>query len=315
MSKPKRHHVVPQMLLRRFAPYDDADRIWQLSVTDDADPVRVKIENAAVVRYYYTHFRDRPYKEDEWFWEETLAEWEGHAANALRALDTDPNHLGRPAQLLVVLQLLRTPLGQALMGEQASAERTEVFSSPDMKVWTTWWAQRKGRFPEIEEWQVLREAAKAAQAGEDHPLLAVGSTAILDEMMTVVQHSGFGERLTERGDWNILNAPWPRFVIGDEPVTYQGQHEPARPIWAQSELPAALTMPISPTQCIEVRRDTRHRGIDDDEIDAINLRAFEWATQFVYGPDPSWLVECLEDWRRHGCPTPPPRGRTARRRR
>lgn len=304
------------MLLRRFAPRDDPDRIWQLSVIDhDAQPTLVRIENAAVVRHYYTHFRDRSYKEDEWFWEETLAEWEGYAANAIRALDTDPKHIGRPAQLLVVLQLLRTPLGQALMGEQASAERTEVFSARDMKVWTRWWAERKGRFPEIEEWQVLREAAEATRTGEDHPLLAVGSTAILDEMMTVVQYSGFGERLTERGDWNILDAPWPRFIIGDEPVTYQGQYEPARPIWAQSELPVALTMPLSSEQCIEVRRDKRHQGLDDDEVEAINLRAFEWATQFVYGPEPDWLVERRQDWQQRGCSTPPPRGRTARRRR
>src|SRR5664280_3876752 len=133
MSKPKRHHIVPRMVLRRFAPRDDPDRIWQLSVTDGAaKPTLVRIDNAAVVRHYYTHFRDRSYKEDEWFWEETLAEWEGHAANAIRALDTDPHHLGKPAQLLVLLQLLRTPLGQALMGEQASAERTDVFSADDI---------------------------------------------------------------------------------------------------------------------------------------------------------------------------------------
>jgi hypothetical protein len=135
------------MLLRRFAPQDDPERIWQLSVTDDdAKPTLVRIENAAVVRHYYTHFRDRSYKEDEWFWEDTLAEWEGYAANAIRALDTDPNHIGRPAQFLVVLQLLRAPLGQALMGEQASAERTEIFSASDMKVWTSWWRSARVAF-------------------------------------------------------------------------------------------------------------------------------------------------------------------------
>jgi hypothetical protein len=261
------------MLLRNFADPSHPEQIWQLRVDDSSDPVRVNIKNAAVVSHYYTHFRDRAYKPDEWFWEGLLSEWEGKAATAIRGLQLDPNHLAAPAGLLVVLQMLRTPLGQALLADQAEVERQSVFAAADPRLWTMWWADRKGRFPEIDEWMVLRDAAAAARDGRDHALLVVDPTTILDEMMTVVRHSGFGERLWDEGHWNILNDDMERFIVGDEPVTYRGQHNPARPIWAQEELPKELTMPISPTQCIEVRSRARHMGVDDAEIETVNLRA------------------------------------------
>ena len=232
MSKPKRHHVVPQMLLRNFAMPEDGGRIWQARVSDEDDPVSVAIKDAAVIKHFYTHFRDRPHKDDDWFWETLLAEWEGKAATALRELDADPERLGAPAQALVLLQLLRTPLGQAQLAAQAAAERRRVFAADSPTEWARWWAARKGRIPGIPEWETLQKVAAAARAGNEHALLAGDATAALDEMMTVLVHSGLGERLDEDGHWSILNADPDRFIIGDEPVTYSGQADPARPIWA-----------------------------------------------------------------------------------
>jgi Protein of unknown function (DUF4238) len=314
MSKAKRQHFVPRMLLRHFATPEDGDRIWQLPVEGNGEPTRVGLNNAAVVHHYYTHFRDRPHKPDDWFWEDLLAEWEGKAAKALRALEEDPDHIRGPAQALIHLQLLRTPLGQAQIGEQAAAERRRVFAAADETVWARWWAERKREIPSLGEWLALREVAEAARAGRDHPLLAADATTILDEMMTVLVQSGFGERLLA-GDWNILHADPDQFVIGDEPVTYAGQSEPARPVWSQSEIPARLTMPISRTRAIEVRREKRRHGLDARAIEEINLRAFEWATRFVYGPDPEWLSHCREVWRERGCGSPPPVEASRRRRR
>jgi hypothetical protein len=74
-------------------------------------------------------------------------------------------------------------------------------------------------------------------------------------------------------------------------------------------------MPLSPTQCIEVRRGKRHLGLDDSEIEAVNLRAVEWATRFIYGPDPEALQQWRTAWKEAGSPTPPPRRRDIRRRR
>jgi Protein of unknown function (DUF4238) len=203
MSKPKRHHFVPQMLLRSFASIGEPEKIWQLRIDDESDPVRTAISNVAVVKNYYTHFRDRPHKENDLFWEELFAEWEGKAAQALRELETDPDHIRGPAQALVFLQLMRTPLGQAQIAAQAEAERRRVFGDPDGRVWTGWMLERTGELPSLGEWLTLRDVSAAARAGKTHPLLEADATVILDEMMTVLTKSGFGERLKE-GDWNVL---------------------------------------------------------------------------------------------------------------
>jgi hypothetical protein len=303
------------MLLRGFAPADDPDRVWQVRIDDESEPVRVAPKKTAVVTHYYTLFRDRPHKDDNWFWEDLFADWEDKAATAIRDLETRPDRIGKPAQLLVVLQLLRTPLGQALLAEQAAAERRRVFGAGDERVWGRWWIERTRRLPELWEWRILREAAEAARAGGSHPLLEADVTTILDEMMLVVRHSGFGERLSDGGDWNVLNDPQGRFVIGDEPVTYLGQDNPARPIWAQEQLPEQLTMPLPPTRCIEVGREKRLHDLTEAEIEAIDLRAFEWANRFVYGPDPEWLCRLRALWRERGSPSPPPRDRGSRRHR
>jgi hypothetical protein len=138
---------------------------------------------------------------------------------------------------------------------------------------------------------------------------------ILDEMMDVLTRSGFGERLDE-GDWNILQAEPGRFVIGDEPVTFSGQSEPARPVWDQIEIPEQLTMPISPTRAIEVRRAPRTLPyMDDLEVERLNLRVAEWATRFIYGPDPDHLVAVRAGWQAGGSKTPPPLDASRRRRR
>jgi uncharacterized protein DUF4238 len=315
MSKPKSHHFVPQMLLRWFAVPEDPERIWQLRVDDKSEPVRRAISKTAVVTHYYTHYRDRPRKEDDLFWEVILSELEGRAAESLRQLEADPEHIRGPAQALVLLQLLRTPLGQAQIAKQAEAERRRAFGAADDNVWMRWVLERTHRVPTLGEWIGLREAARAARAGVDHPLLEADATAILDEMMTVLTRSGFGERLRD-GDWNLLHAEPDRFVIGDEPVTYSGQAEPARPIWAQSELPEQLTMPISPTRAIEVRRAPRPPGsLREKDIAEINLRAAGWATRFIYGPDPDYLARVRALWLSRGERTPPPIDAGRRRRR
>lgn len=315
MSNPKSQHVVPQMLLRWFATPEDGDRIWQLGLDGHSAPVRRAIRKTAVVTNYYTHFRDRPRKDDDFFWEELFAEWEGRAAAALRELEDDPDHLHSSAQALLFLQLLRTPLGQAQIARQAEAERRRIFGAPGDSEWTRWVLERTRQVPGPAEWTYMRDAARAARAGRDHPLLEADATVTLDEMMDVLTRSGLGERLLA-GEWNLLYADPDRFVIGDEPVTYRGQYEPARPIWAQKELPEQLTMPISPMRAIEVRRLPRpSEDLLAKDIVQINLRAAAWATRFIYGPDPGHLEEVRTLWMERGSISPPPLAPSARRRR
>lgn len=315
MNTPKRHHFVPRMLLRGFAPADEPGKVWQIKTSDKSDPVLVSIGNVALIKHFYTMYRDRPSKDADFFWEELLSEWEGRAAGSLRALDETPDKMQAPVSLLVVLQMLRTPLGQAQLGRQAHDERVTVFGDADSRVLARWWMRRKGRIPELHEWQALQDAAAALRVGEQHPLLTVDATVILDEMLTVVRHSGLGERLWDGGKWNVLRDESRSFMIGDEPVTYRGQHNPARPLWAQEQLPQELTMPISADRCLEVRPDLKAPGLDYEDIDRINSRAFEWASMFVFGPDPDTLVSARAQWQLRGCSAPPPLSPTSRRRR
>lgn len=94
MSKPKSHHFVPQMLLRWFAAPEDPERIWQLRVDDKSEPIRRLISKTAVVTHYYTHYRDRPRKEDNLFWEVVLSM--KHTKANLNDKKHDPDNLYGP---------------------------------------------------------------------------------------------------------------------------------------------------------------------------------------------------------------------------
>jgi hypothetical protein len=316
MNVPIRHHFVPRMLLRGFTASDEtSEKVWCISRDGSDEPRLVDVGNIALVKHFYTMYRDRPNKEADVFWEKLLGEWEGRASESLRALDQSPDQLQGPIGLLIFLQLLRTPMGQAQLGRQAAAERARIFGDPDARVQGRWWYARKGRIPSFPEYQVLMEAAAAVRAGEEHSLLTVDTTVILDEMLTVVRHSGFGERLFDKGHWDKLEDDRGFFVIGDEPVSYLGQDNPAQPLWAQGRLPATLTLPVSSTRCLQVSRRADPVWLDDELIEHVNLRAFEWADRFVLGRDPELLQGLRERWREVGCRTPPPLPRDQRRRR
>lgn len=316
MNVPIKHHSVPRMLLRGFAAsVKDSKKVWCISRDGSGEPRLVDVGNVALVKHFYTMYRDRPNREADVFWEGLLGEWEGRASGSLRALDDKPDQLQGPIGLLIFLQLLRTPMGQAQLGRQAEEERAAIFSDPDARVQGRWWSSRKGRVPTYPEYQVLMEAAAATRPGEEHPLLTVDTTVILDEMLTVVRHSGFGERLFDEGHWDKMDDYGGSFVIGDEPVSFFGQDNPARPLWAQDHLPMKLTLPVSSTRCLQVSLRQEPVVLDDEMIEQINLRAFEWADRFVFGRDPNLLKGLRERWREVGCRTPPPLPRDKRRRR
>lgn len=124
-ASPKRHHTVPQMLLSRFADPASAGQVWQASAREDTSPFLTAIENASVVGYFYTMYRDRPRKEDDPWWERELAEWEGRAAAVLDELLVHRRMRG-PIGALVELQILRSSLGQALLADEVWDERRTV---------------------------------------------------------------------------------------------------------------------------------------------------------------------------------------------
>lgn len=305
---PKRHHTVPQMLLRRFADPASPEQVWQIPARGDKPPFVTSIENASVVGYFYTMYRDRPQKGDDPWWEKQLAEWEGRAGEVLHELLVRKRMRG-PIGALVELQILRSSLGQALLADEVWDERRRVFGSGDDRDWARWFTLRKRRPPDYSEYVALKEAGDAVRRGEVPELLAAGPTAVLEHMRTVILESGFSGRLWA-GTWSVLEDEYGRFVIGDVPVTYTGVDDQSRPVWRQERLPEQMTLPLGPTACLEVRREPRlsmpFGFLTDEEIHQINRRAFEWATRWVFGADRELLEQERAAHRRKGREAPPP---------
>src|SRR5215210_2506087 len=111
-NEAKRHHFLPQFLLRGFAHAQNGkDELFQMETAKRGAPRRVDLRTAASRRRLYTAIDEdgEPSNRNEGY----LALVESHAAPALRGLMADPGTLS-PADratisFFVALQAMRTP--------------------------------------------------------------------------------------------------------------------------------------------------------------------------------------------------------------
>lgn len=303
MSKPKRHHYVPKMLLRQWEDSPGSEHVYVLDRHEQSPPRRAHIDDVTVIRHFYTRNRDRKEREPDAMFEEILSDCEHLAKSGIdRLLAGDPKLAG-PVIPWLFFQLLRTPQGQAAVADDY-VELLRRAANEDGGL-IPLWMERKGRKPDPDEAMALAMASAAIATGREDPLLRPDATALLNHMLDLVIQSDFGGRLRDEGKWSTLSSDPDAFVLSDHPVTYTGASNPALPLWRQ-ELPRQITMPLSPETCLEIRASKRVDPLTFDEIDQINLRAWHWSNRWLIARGPEPLLRLRDLAASTTCRTPPP---------
>lgn len=314
MSQPKRHHYVPQMLLREWADELGGEHIWVMDRVARNKPRRAHIKDAMVVSQYYTLGRERPTKADALWVEELMADWEDSAARkAIPLLKAIPSKRHSAIVPWLLFQLLRTPRGQGQLADDLVHTLRSAAEDPGGLI--PFWTDRKGRRPNPDEAVALAIATAKIRAGMAHPLTEPKTTNLVNHMIAVATYGNLGQQLVNDGEWATLHTDPGSFIISDHPVTYRGLHNPARPVWRQRDLPTQLTIPIAHDVCLEIRGEPRRIRFDHDEVDQINLRAWHWSDRWVAGNSPEALDHLAELADQLECRTPPPTSNASPRRR
>jgi Protein of unknown function (DUF4238) len=277
-SSAKRHHFVPQMVLRNFGLRNDADRIVQLDLKRGA-PRPVLIESAASRRRFYRLTDEdgtRHQRLEAWF-----AEVEGHAAEAIRRLFADPAGVARAdaatISYFVAMLLIRTPAAMA-------AEF--VREDQAMRIKLAW---------KLADAQAFTSATGAGEEERQRTLqdLRDGSIAYPDEQRVALKAGfdrlGSDSQLVYQLRWTLLRSAEASFVTSDRGVAMVDETLPWP--WTGNVLNsspgAQTTVPLSSQACLllepaEPKCGRLMRDLSSVEVDAINLRTYGWADRHLF---------------------------------
>ncbi len=303
----KRHHFVPQFLLRGFTHiHQGKDCVFQVEATTRRAPRRVDIRTAASRHRLYTAIDEdgRPSNRNEGY----LALVETHAAPALRDLIGDPASLspGERATiaLLVALQTMRTPIAAeqvtAIANAALKTAASEFFS--DRQAFA---ARRREFFADgatDEEIERFRQATltqirrgDVRLNGRDGAGFAAGfQHAVESAPMLIAFH------------WTLLRSSSGGLITSDRGYAI---HDPTPPYpWAAQGLlsseNAEVTVPLGDTVCLLMRPVPGDCGLDArdlsaDEVEALNLRTYGWADKHVFAKAQTTLDSVRGASRRH----------------
>lgn len=275
-SGAKRHHFIPQMMLRAFALQADASRVMQLDL-DTGTTIKIPIGQAASRRNLYTIIDDdgrRHRRLEAW-----LASIEARAADALKRFLAEPTLLQRSDAVTIsyfaAMLIARTP---------GAANAASVFADQGMRIrLAVRLAKRLVTAPDDE-----RNGLERALAG-----LRDGSVTFPDEHVVGLRTSfdavGETAQFVFQSRWTLLRAKAGRFVTSDRGVAMidPAELEP----WAGNALDssgtAETTVPLTPTSCLlleptEPWAGRSTRDVSSKTVEAINLRTYGWAQRHVF---------------------------------
>ncbi|GEM_PF-2687845 len=281
-TEARKHHFVPQHLLKRFAdPSSERVRVWQLDkqsgscvlVATDKTAFAVGLYRVDVEGDHHPNYLERLFSEAERF-----------GAIAISPLLDGAATLDEGARMdiawLVALQRLRSPADLELLrrhathlGRQALEEQLERNLID-------------GRDDEIsrEALEQLRDGRLTIEAPREFAL-----AGLLDLWLS-------GALRIESMAWTLLDARDSEFVLGDRPLTF---HDPAPDApWAVPALASSRnaygTFPLSPTLALRVDYgDTgplRRREVSR-LVDHVNLKSYGHANRFVFAATEERLLE------------------------
>jgi hypothetical protein len=287
-SEAKRHHFVPQLLLREFSADPDRRALFQLDVST-GQPRKTSVRDAAFKHRLYAMVDEDGVASN--VMEGYLALVESHAAPALERLRADPMGLTladrATISFFLAIQTQRTPGSAARLGRIANGafrDLAEEFLSGPGAI-----AERHRAIPNgpegesDEQIETLRKETLAAVRSGDVILKDPGGAAFgigfelaaelapsIFEFKWTILRSGGGFVTSDRG-FSIFD-PSPRHPWSAEGVLSSPDSQTTVPLSQRSSLV------LSPTGMA-----TEVAEVGDREVQLVNLRTYGWADRFVYG--------------------------------
>jgi hypothetical protein len=283
-SQAKRHHFVPQFLLRKFANEDN--RLFQLDVATGR-PQGITPSSAASRRHFYAAVDDEGVRHARV--EAFLATVESHAAPALKRFLAEPLALsaGNRATLALFFALFgtRTPHAADRTAAASNAAAQMMFGGrlthPDVFARDYREAIGEGTPEEIEELRLsmIKALAEGRVQLKDPRAHAIGLG---------LQVSADLAALIYAATWTVLEAE--TFFVTSDTGLAMYDPSPAFPWsgngWASSP-DAETTIPLSTSHCLLITAGDNgrvtSRAAAAENVDAINLRTYGWASGYIYG--------------------------------
>ncbi len=289
---PRRHHYVPQFLLKQFVNGSDG-RLRQLDKTQGRIS-KCSPADACVIKDLYrledAGSRDVP--------EAMLSQVEGAAARVMHDIlasrQEPPGQGRRDFAGFLWLMHHRGPLGQGqaeAMGNvllkmtmETLLEHEDVFRAALEETDRTM-NQDESETMRVEALRMFRSGEIRARMNDDLPVV------------TLFDNLGRGASLVEQLGWRLMIAPPDaRFVLSDTPLTILEPNptDNGRGVGLASSPQVETALPLDPTACLTlcpsyppwtVTQATR------DQVEHINLRTYEWAGCWIYAPTQQELQE------------------------
>ncbi len=289
LSNAKRHHYVPEFLLRRFStnPAEEHPQIYRLDVRTGAI-TRISTNNCAVIRYYnrLSPTTGLPVG----FAEAMLSYAEGQAAPLVeKLLHGEILDLQERVDfsMFLMAQQMRTPRGREWLrfGQDQAAKfwaLKQLYENRD--VTREYLREDLGHEPSEDEIdESIRQMAEPLESdelvvsyGQDMEILGMFTPA--PDLIPLI-----GEM-----NWILLEASGGQsFILSDDPLVRLDPLNPDGPAAWRSSPNVEATMPLDPHYCLRLRQPPlaqSTRVASAEEVLDTNLRTYAGAREAIFGP-------------------------------
>lgn len=289
LGNAKRHHYVPEFLLRRFStnPTEEHPLICRLDVRTGAIS-KLSTLNCAVIQHYnrLTEASGLP----TGFAEAMLSYAEGQAVPLVEKLIH-----GKILDLrervdfstFLMAQQMRTPRGREWLrfGQDQAAKFWALKKLYENRDFTKEYLRKDlGREPTDDEVdESIRQMAEPLEG--DELVVTLGQDA---EILGMFMPAPDLVPLIGEMNWILMEAPGGQsFILSDDPLVRLDPLNPDGPAGWRSSSTVEATMPLDPQYCLRLRQPPlgqSKRVVAADEVLDTNLRTYAGAREFIFGP-------------------------------
>jgi hypothetical protein len=313
----KRHHYLPQFVLRRFgtATPGDVSRLFQLD-RRSGQPRKVTSKDAGFEKNLYTVIGDdgQPSR----LLEGALSIVEQYAAPALARLEAEPFELNtadrQTISLYLAFQDSRTPAGN---------RRTQGVSQTVLELEAaTWLGSEEGFLRWHRQHVPSQESDAEIERRRQRMLGQLRAGAVRFQQPRAQAYRMMLNTLNDVAthiyalSWVLLEVPGDvdaEFVLGDRGLAMVDP-APTHPwtgnSWSSSDA-AETVIPLGPRAALLVTPGPptiARQPVEADEVLQLNLRAYGWSERFVFGRTQKLVTDLHRTAKRRRREVPTPRG-------